>query len=119
MKRKLSVILLVALVSGCSMGHAYKAAKAMANYEVIGTASPEFTYDEMRMIFPKPRSADRSKLLACFTTTELFADTSENSARKVANAYLKTKLPHRVTTSSTFFDHNNHVCFEFDTVISH
>ncbi|ABZ75838.1 hypothetical protein Shal_1269 [Shewanella halifaxensis HAW-EB4] len=112
-------MMLIALVSGCSIGHAYKAAKAMANYEVMGTAAPEFSFEEMRMTFPKPRSADRTKLLTCFTTTGLFADTSENSARKVANAYLKTKLPHRITTSSEFFDHNGHVCFEFETVINH
>lgn len=119
MKHKLGLIVLAVAVSGCSMGHAYRAAKAMANYEVVGTAAPEFTFEEMRMTFPKPRSQDRTKLLSCFTTTGLFADTSENSARKVANAYLKTKLPHRVTTSSEFFDHNGHVCFEFETQVSH
>ncbi|GIU13168.1 hypothetical protein [Shewanella sp. MBTL60-007] len=119
MKHQLALIVLAVAVSGCSMGHAYRAAKAMANYEVVGTSAPEFTYDDMRMTFPKPRSPESTKLLSCFTTTGLFTDTSENSARKVANAYLKTKLPHRVTTSSAFFEHNNHVCFEFDTVISH
>ncbi|GIU36322.1 hypothetical protein L2719_14965 [Shewanella schlegeliana] len=119
MRKKFSVILLIALMSGCSMGHAYRAAKAMTNYEVVGTTPPEFTFEEMRMTFPKPRSADRTELLSCFTTTGLFADTSENSARKVANVYLKTKLPHRITTSSAFFEHNGHVCFEFETVVSH
>ncbi|MDR8524578.1 MULTISPECIES: lipoprotein [Shewanella] len=115
MKKPLSLILIVALISGCSMGHAYRAAKAMKNYEVIATVAPEFTYEGTRMKFPTPRDSNSSKILSCFTTTGLFADTSENTARAVANAYLITKLPHRITTSAEFFDHNDNVCFEFET----
>lgn len=101
---KIKVLTLVAIaamaLSGCEIINMTRAASLMADYNLFASGDAIFnSQDSNQYLIPPSLESNKNKMLVCYMSEGLFADTDEQPLRNAANEYLKMNKPNMVATS--------------------